>query len=337
MGGIRSRAVKITIAYHGHCFDGMASAALLTRFLRDEAGATDSTFTYRGLDHQPGGSHVPDAVLDGELNAVVDFRYSVSPKLDWWFDHHLTGLVSDEERAHLAADTSGRKHFDAACGSCCRLIADVTRDRFGFEAPELDELVRWAHVIDTAGFESAESAVWLPDPALQLMAVVERHGDDKFLAPRIARLADGAGLDELAAEDEVRARLAPIVAERDRDIERVRAAGSLADGVVLIDLCAGADERYGKFIPYFLYPDARYVVVVSRGPRRTKVSVDFNPWSSTPRRHDISALCAKHGGGGHAVVGAVSLAPNEVERGRTIAKEIADALSRDPEPVDRSP
>ena len=324
--------MKITIGYHGHCFDGMASAALLTRFLRREAGEAGAVFTYRGLDHQPGGSHVPESVLDGELNAVVDFRYSMSPKLDWWFDHHLTGVVSDEERVHLAADASGKKHFDASCGSCCRLISDVTRDRFGFVAPELDGLVKWAHIIDTAGFESAESAVWLPDAALQLMAVIERHGDDRFLAPRIARLADGATLDELAAEDDVRARLAPIVAERDRDIERVRAAGRLADGVVRIDLTASGDERYGKFIPYYLFPEARYVVVVSRGARRTKVSVGFNPWSPEPRQHDISALCAKHGGGGHAVVGAVSLGSDEIERGRAIANEIADALSREPAP-----
>ncbi|MCC7535418.1 MAG: phosphoesterase [Deltaproteobacteria bacterium] len=330
--------MKITIAYHGHCFDGMASAALLTRFLRREAGETGATFAYRGLDHQPGGSHVPESVLDGDLNAVVDFRYSTSPKLDWWFDHHLTGLVSDEERAHLAADSTGHKFFDAQCGSCCRLIADVTRTRFGFEAPELDELVRWAHVIDTATFETAESAVWLPDPALQLMAVVERHGDDKFLAPRIAALAEGATLEELTNDADVRARLAPIVAERDRDIERVRAAGRVEDGVVRIDLVESGDERYGKFIPYMLFPEARYVVVLSRGARRTKVSVGFNPWSKVPRAHDISALCAKHGGGGHAVVGAVSLGPDELDRGRIVAKDIADALSRDPViPIDPAP
>lgn len=322
--------MKIAIAYHGHCFDGMASAALLTRFLGDRHAADAPSFVYHGLDHQPGGSHVPEAALDGELNAVVDFRYTTSPRLDWWFDHHLTGLVSDEERAHLAADTSGHKHFDATCGSCCRLIGDVVRAQFDFEAPELAELVRWAHVIDTAGFESAESAVALREPALQLMAVVERHGDDRFLAPRIAQLATGATLEALAADADVQARLRPILEARDRDVERVRAAGRLADGVVRIDLSETGDERYGKFIPYFLFPDARYVVVLSRGARRAKVSVGFNPWSPAPRRHDISALCAAHGGGGHAVVGAVSLAPDELERARAVATEIADALATDP-------
>ena len=32
---------KITIAYHGHCFDGMCSAAVLTRFLRARDGEAE--------------------------------------------------------------------------------------------------------------------------------------------------------------------------------------------------------------------------------------------------------------------------------------------------------
>jgi nanoRNase/pAp phosphatase (c-di-AMP/oligoRNAs hydrolase) len=57
------------------------------------------------------------------------------------------------------------------------------------------------------------------------------------------------------------------------------------------------------------------------------VSVGSNPWSPIPRTHDISSICARYGGGGHAVVGAVSLAAAEVDKARSIAGEIVSELS----------
>src|SRR6185312_10517188 len=111
----------ISIGYHGHCFDGMASATLLTRLLRHLHGH-ELGFAYFGLDHQPGGSHVPEKILQGQINAVVDFRYSTSDKLTWWFDHHLTGIVGAEEREHFERDQSGKKFFDPNYGSCTKLI-----------------------------------------------------------------------------------------------------------------------------------------------------------------------------------------------------------------------
>jgi nanoRNase/pAp phosphatase (c-di-AMP/oligoRNAs hydrolase) len=45
-----------------------------------------------------------------------------------------------------------------------------------------------------------------------------------------------------------------------------------------------------------------------------------------PRTHNIAAICARYGGGGHEVVGAISLKAGEVERAREIAKEIVAEL-----------
>ena len=317
---------KITIAYHGHCFDGMCSAAVLTRLIRDLEGE-DLAFEYRGLDHQPGGSFVPESVLTGEENAVVDFRYTTSPKLTWFFDHHQSGIVGPEERASFDADTSGRKFFDPTYGSCCKLIADVARARFGLGLPGLEELVGWADVIDAARFPSAVMPVELVEPALQLMTVVEVHGSDKFLAPRIERLSRGATLTELGADAEVAERLAPLLVQHRETLALIRDRARLESGVVLFDLVGVAGDRYNKFIPYWLFPEARYCVAVTAGKQRSKVSVGSNPWAPVPRTHDISAICARYGGGGHPVVGAVSLPPSEVERARLIAREVVEMLS----------
>jgi nanoRNase/pAp phosphatase (c-di-AMP/oligoRNAs hydrolase) len=57
------------------------------------------------------------------------------------------------------------------------------------------------------------------------------------------------------------------------------------------------------------------------------LSIGYNPWSPAPRRHDIAAICERHGGGGHPVVGAISLTADRAEEARTLAHSIADELA----------
>ena len=45
-----------------------------------------------------------------------------------------------------------------------------------------------------------------------------------------------------------------------------------------------------------------------------------------PRTHDISKICERYGGGGHPVVGAVSVPEGEVARARQISTEIVAEL-----------
>jgi len=322
-------ASTAVVAYHGHCFDGMASAALLTAFLRGDHGP-GLRVDWVGLDHQPGGSHVPESVLAGDVNAVVDFRYSVSPRLTWWFDHHETGIVGTAERAHFVADRSGRKFFEPRYSSCCKLVRDVLRDERGFVAPELDHLVDWADVIDAARFPTAEAATRLDDPALELMAVLEVHGDSAFLAPIIDRLSRGEPLADVAATPVVQQRLAPLRAERDRAARAVEAEARCDEGVVTFDLSRCPANGYPKFLPYRLFPASRYAVALTADAGRVKVGVGSNPWAPVPRAHDIAALCARYGGGGHPWVGAVSLAADQLTQAQRIAGEIARALRQEP-------
>lgn len=318
---------EVVIGYHGHCFDGMSSAAVLTHLLRKVEGP-DLSFRYRGLDHQPGGSHVPEGILTGAINAVVDFRYTTSDKLTWFFDHHVSGIVGDTERASFEADKSGQKFFDPSYGSCCKLIADTARARFGDAMPELDGLIHWADIIDAARFTSAQQAVELKEPALQLMTVIETHGDDKFVAPRALALAAGTPLEEIATAPEVQRLFAPLAAEHKLNCDAIAARAKLVSGVVTFDLVGSGQDRYNKFIPYWLFPESRYCVAVTAGRTRAKVSVGSNPWAPVPRTHDIAAICARYGGGGHPVVGAISLAADQVERAREIAQQVIEELGR---------
>ena len=88
-------------------------------------------------------------------------------------------------------------------------------------------------------------------------------------------------------------------------------------------------DGYNKFIPYYLFPEGVYSVGVSRSPVRAKVSVGTNPWTKRPHRQNLAKLCEQYGGGGHAVVAAISFKPNALDQARQAAREIAQKLQAD--------
>ena len=61
------------------------------------------------------------------------------------------------------------------------------------------------------------------------------------------------------------------------------------------------------------------------GKQQLKVGVGYNPWSGKERRHDISAICRRYGGGGHPAVGAFALPTKALAK----AREAADAIVRE--------
>jgi hypothetical protein len=318
---------RVVIATHGHCFDGAASAALFSRLLQHVEGPAALEFSYRACGYGPGQNSLDPSWLDGDINAVLDFRYTAAPKLTWYFDHHRTAFQTPEERQHFAAHAGeGRRFHDEHYGSCSKLIADVSRERFGLVDPTLEELVHWADIIDSARFASAEQAVMRAEPELRLMTVLEHHGDATMLA-RIVPLLGSRPLHEVASSPEVEERWQQLAPLHQAFVERVRTRSTSVGHVVYVDLTDQITEVVGKFVTYALFPDSAYSVIVSRARTKCKISVGYNPWCDTARTHDISAICAEHGGGGHVVVGAVSLPQAAVDQARTIAMSIAQRLA----------
>ncbi|HEY6045659.1 MAG TPA: hypothetical protein VIU65_03595 [Pyrinomonadaceae bacterium] len=319
--------MKLRVLYHGHCFDGVASAATFTRFY-DERIHPGSDVQYAGLLHRPGNILFDKEMFDGDENAIVDFKYSPSPKLTWWFDHHQSAFLTPEDEAHFQADNSGKKFLDATRKSCTEFIADVARTKFGFDDGPLRDLIHWAHIIDGALYESPSQCVELKEPALQLMQVIEADPDEKFIE-QIIRDLTRLSLNEVATSAEVRARFQPILKLHLETLEIIRRKATYEKGVVQFDLVDEGYEGFNKFIPYYLFPEATYTVALTRGPQRTKISVGSNPWAPRPRTHNIATICERYGGGGHAVVGAISFAPDEVEKGRAALREIVAELQSD--------
>jgi hypothetical protein len=315
--------MKLRILYHGNCFDGASSAAIFTKFYRSKIDAS-ADISYTPTMHRAGNAFDREQ-LDGDENAIVDFKYCADDRLTWWFDHHQSAFLSDEDERHFLADKSGQKFLDTTSASCAEFIARVALEKYGFEDESLAELIEWAHIIDGAFYESAAQCVELRSPALKLMQVIEGEKDPKFVE-RIIRWLAERSLEEIVESEPIQERLAPILEQHWNTVQIIKERSVHERGVVYFDLTGTLIEGYNKFIPYYFHPETTYVVSLSQSTFRTKVSVGSNPWAPRPRTHNIAEICERYGGGGHPVVGAVSLKPDELDLGRKIAEEIIAEL-----------
>src|SRR5262252_3223665 len=245
--------MRVRILYHDHCFDGAASAAFFSRFLEAKFHPA-AHFEFTGLAHKASQLFEPGQ-FDGDENAIVDFKYSADPRLTWWFDHHQSAFLTPEDAEHFRHDTSGRKMYDPSFRSCTMYIATVTRERFGFEAPDLSELVQWADIVDGAQYRNAEEAVNLGEPAMRLTLVIEGARGSEIVQ-KIIRMMRRKKLEEIAADPEILQVYQPLYDRHLRSVDIIRRQAQCQDGVIYFDLIGQDLEGYNKFIPYYLFPDS---------------------------------------------------------------------------------
>ena len=315
--------MSVLVCFHNRCFDGACSAAVFTRFYRQCVDAR-AEFRYQGMMHRAG--QLFDAGLfDADENAIVDFKYSASDRLTWWFDHHQSAFLTPADAEHFRHDHSGRKFYDPEYRSCTKFIAEITGKHFGFKAPELDNLIHWADLIDGAQYPDIPTAVEMRDPATQLTLVIEGTTEPDFCVRLIPELLTRP-LDEIARLPHIRKAFDELYAQHLKSIELLRARAELHEGVVFFDVADQQVEGFNKFIPYYLFPTAVYCVGVSSSKERIKIAVGSNPWSNVPKVPNLASICERYGGGGHPKVAAISLPPTDLERARVEAAEIVREL-----------
>ncbi len=315
--------MRVRVFYHDKCFDGACSAALFSRFYRERI-RSDVNFVYSGLLHRA-GALFDEKQFDGDENAIVDFKYSSSPKIAWWFDHHESAFLSPADAAHFEQDQSNRKFYDPAFKSCTSFIAMIAEERFGFDPAPVSELVHWTDIVDGAMYDDAKSAVEMQAPAMKLTMAIEASTDREFVKKTIPLLAYQP-LSEILEAPFVAAVLPPLLERHRRSIEILRQRTEEQDGTIYFDITDLELEGYNKFIPYYLHPDSIYSIGLSKSSFRVKVSVGSNPWSKRPPQVNLARICERYGGGGHARVGAISFEVTQSDAAHKAALEIVEEL-----------
>ena len=317
---------RVRVLYHDNCFDGVSSAAVFSRFYKGHIDQT-AEIEYEGLTHKA-GQQISEELFGPDENVIVDFKYCASDRLTWWFDHHESAFLSVADEAHFRRDRSGHKFHDPSYKSCTKFIAHVTRTVFQYPIPDLDNLIYWADIIDGAQFPDAKTAVELKEPAMRLMLVIEASHSPELIH-KIIREVQRKSLAEVMKDPEVLSTFEKLYAHHFESIEIMRRAATCTNGVIEFDVSAHDLDGYNKFIPYYLFPQSVYSVGVSQSPVRAKVSVGTNPWTTREHRQNLAKLCEQYGGGGHSVVAAISFKPNELDKARGAAREIAQKLQDD--------
>ena len=313
----------VLVCFHDRCFDGAGSAAVFTRFYL-QCIDPKAEFRYHGLVHRA-GQLFNDGLFDDKENVIVDFKYSSSDRLTWWFDHHQSAFLTESDAEHFRHDGSGKKFYGPDYRSCTKFIVETCQTKFGFRAPELDDLVRWADLIDGAQYPDPRTAVEMREPATQLTLVIEGASDPLFCVRLIPKLIC-MSLQEIMNIPEVRETFKRLYAVHLQTVEIIQSRTELQNGVLFFDVADQNFEGFNKFIPYYLFPAAVYSVALSSSQERIKIGVGSNPWNATPKTANLASICERYGGGGHAKVAAISLPPTDLARAREVANEIVTNL-----------
>jgi hypothetical protein len=315
--------LRVRVFYHDKCFDGASSAALFSRFYRERI-RSDVQFEFTGLVHRA-GALFDEKQFDGDENAIVDFKYSSSPNITWWFDHHESAFLTPADAEHFEQDQSNRKFYDPAFKSCTSFIAMIAQQRFGFDPAPVADLVHWTDVIDGALYPDAETAVEMEAPAMKLTMVIESAPDHGFV-PNLIPLLATKSLGEILQEPFVAPLLPPLLKRHELSIGILKERTECTDGTIFFDVTDHDLEGYNKFIPYFLHPESVYSVGLSKSSFRVKVSVGSNPWAPQEPEVNLARICERYGGGGHARVGAISFNVNQHAAAIKASQEIAAEL-----------
>ena len=322
--------LNVRVFYHDKCFDGACSASLFSRFHR-ECIRQDASYEFWGLVHRA-GALFKEADFIGDENAIVDFKYSASPAITWWFDHHLSAFLTPEDHQdYLKGMADGRytnrRFYDPKFISCTSFLAKIASEKFGFNAEPVKELIRWADIVDGALYESPQAAVEMAEPAMKLTLVIESTQDPAFV-PRLIPLLTEMPLAEVLQQPFVAELLPPLLERHQQALSLIRERSESKDGTIYFDITDYQLEGYNKFIPYYLHPEATYSIGLSKSSFRTKVAVGSNPWTKVDPKTmvNLATICERYGGGGHARVGAISFPPDRSDAAREAAAEIVAEL-----------
>jgi len=83
-------------------------------------------------------------LFDGDENVIVDFKFSNSPKVTWWFDHHQSAFLTPADAEQFRKQPGPHMFYEPDYKSCTKLIATIAKEKFGFDTQPLADLIHWA-------------------------------------------------------------------------------------------------------------------------------------------------------------------------------------------------
>jgi len=309
-----------TLYFHGACFDGLISGVLVRTFLESEKHSI--------RDFVPVNYELRKSWLSAPLKtpaAVVDFLYH--PDAAFWADHHSTAFLSIGARNDFLRRRSKTcLLYDDTSGSCASLLRNSLASRIP-DGERYREAVSWAEKIDTADYVSADEAIWGDSPALRIKQSLSLENELSYYRLLLSEIRKGdlSGVAKLAPvaerSDEVRRRITA-------GYERARKDVHLNGTVAIMNVLLMKDDIVSRYVPYKVFPQARYSIGIVHCDGETRITAMRNPWiqfCSVP----IGKILEPFGGGGHQRVGSVILPEERAQLTPTIVDRLLAEMQSD--------
>ena len=214
------------VYFHSPCFDGIASAVLITDWLKTQR--MWSSCVLHVVNY-----HLRNEWLNRKLErpcAIVDFLFH--PDADFWADHHSTPFLGNSR-----PPVNGLEHFvyDSSAGSCACLLWRHLFNNFRYRNERFTELVEWAEKIDAARYNSVDEALSATAPALRITVALSQSAGDDFPIS-LVQLLRRLPVSEVANLPEVQERFKRFKLLADLGLARFKGASWLEDDIVVFDV-----------------------------------------------------------------------------------------------------
>lgn len=314
--------------FHSPCFDGIVSALLALDFLE-----VSQNWMFRDL--RPVDYDHRDDWLSEKLNkpfAVVDFLYH--PDAEFWADHHQTSFLEPSLKRSFLEQKNPYHIYNSRSGSCAMLLWCVLRRRFNYQNSRYSELVRWAHKIDAARYNSVKEAIKGSHPALNINRSLAINKDPNYPVWLVTRLRTDS-LEEVGC--------LPSVLEKSNEAQRLIRAGldrlsqtvNLDDADIAVFDVDSSDVLVNRYAPYYFFPKARYSLGMVRTPQGIKITAMRNPWRHFPSVY-LGQLFERFGGGGHRRVGSVLLRGSDAPEAKRVMKQLLHEIRKEESSIKNS-
>ena len=315
--------MKYDIYFHGGCFDGAASAAMLLYFLRLRG---DSYGKFIPLTH-PVNKKWWRKLKMKNPSAIVDITYH--PGAAIWFDHHPTTFIDKKLEKNFRPDLW--HELNTKSPSCAGLIYRHLTKKLKTTPPKyIQDLAHWLDITDGAGFKNVKEALSLKPPAMQIAKSFIDLKPPVSYAKLLIFALSKMPLAKVARLKQVRKRFLKHKLGFKKSWPEIKKRLVLKNNVSIL---YGMSKRLtaARFAPYYFYPKSKYSVRMLRRGKFFILSVGINPWNRPKNQAHIGRYLEKGfinavSAGGHSVAGAAAFKTEK--EALEAASKIADYLNK---------
>ena len=242
-----------------------------------------------------------------------------------WVDHHQNTTFKTKD-AQLDYETSRLNSnrtliYDGKYPAGAKLLWDHL-GAHSSDPARYAEMVRWATITDSAGYENCDQAVFGDQPALRIAQTLGTAIDPERLKAILQALRNGT-IDEVAALPIVAKPFSLLRPRIEAGLDIISKHLKVSDDGMIASYETTVTStdvlpRYGSF---YLFPNIKYAVSLVHGDRGSKISASRNPWGP-PTAARIGTIMETYGGGGHDEVGSYQLPLGNIDKSRTIFHQI---------------